>query len=220
MNRFHKILIVVTSIVLGGFLMNQIRSYSERTTWERIDYFPFPIENLLVVKPFGKEFWIETKENFTYRIIYPCLEGETCWGASDDVPTNPLNGDYIDEEIHEYLHYDKREGSCGEYNDSSFPGKIKTCITSTALAESFYVFSLVLTDKNELWVWDNPWESPYTVMENIATSVCVGGFIGFIVSLLGVILWPKIRDVYGKNGVKGIENNVLLGAICDTLHGV
>src|SRR6188474_2129983 len=110
MNTLSKIFIVLVTMVFGGVISNQIRINSERAIWQHLDYFPYPVEDLITLKPFGSEFWIETEDGETYRIIYPCSKEQTCWEKSNDVPSSPPNGEYIDEEIHEYLFYDKSQG--------------------------------------------------------------------------------------------------------------
>lgn len=193
MTIFNKIFVVLITIILGGIISNQIRFYRDRTVWQRLDYFPLPVENLIVLKPFGEEFWVEAKDGETYKIIYPCSEERACWEKSNDIPPSPPNGDYTDEDIHEYLFYDKSEGVCiDRFNISPFLGRSKNCITFVAKAESFYVFSLALDDKNGLWVWDNPWQSPYYVMGGMFSAILRGSLIGLVVGLLLIQILVKI----------------------------
>ena len=186
MSGFWKVLVVVLSMILGGTLGNQYAISGQRTTWQQLDYFPFPVKNLLVVKPFGQELWVETTNDEIYEIDYPCSGTEACWERFDKAPSSPPDGDYVDDEVHQALVYNRSESVCDDTYDviDPFPGELRTCITSTALAESLYIFALALNDKNELWVWDSPWVSPYTVMENMAGTICLGSVIGLIVGVL------------------------------------
>jgi hypothetical protein len=184
----RKVLIVVGWIILGGVLSIPLYSLSTTVLWKRIDYFPFPVNQLLALKPFGKEFLVVTSTNEIYKISYPCLEGQQCWEKSDYIPSL-IEGEYFDDESYGYIEYSIGEGECDTDHKITplFGKKIAMCITSVAIAESFYIVSLVLTDTQELWIWDKPWVSPYTLMNNIFMSLCLGSSIGFSIGLLLVI---------------------------------
>lgn len=183
-----KLCIIFFCIIVGGIGGIRVWAYLERTVWQRLDYFPFPVQNLISMESFGKEFWVETTEGEIYKIIYPCLAGEKCWEKSSSAPSLPANDIYIEEDA-----YDKRDGACDDrYNKSPFPGKLKTCITIVEFAESLYMVSLGLDDRQELWIWDQPWESPYTVMAEMISAIFCGSMTGFILSLLLIQIPIKI----------------------------
>lgn len=125
------------------------------------------------MKPFGKEFWVETSENEIYKIIYPCLSAQACWEKSVDIPSNITEGNYLDLKI--------SDGGCNNGN-FVYPlfHKIMTCLTSRTFAAdaSPWTVSLALTDDNKLWIWDKPWESPYTVLSVVVSSAVIGIMIG------------------------------------------
>ncbi len=53
------------------------------------------------------------------------------------------------------------------------------CITTIVYHESLWTTSLALSDNNKLWIWNKPWESPYTELSNMAVMMFVGAVIGF-----------------------------------------
>jgi hypothetical protein len=181
--NMKKILIIVVSVVLGAILTSFVDDITEGIKWKRLEYFSIPVDKLLAMKPFGREIWVGTDKGEIYKLVYPCQDVEPCWEKTEDYPIL-LNGDYVDEEVHEYIEYDVSSGHCPSTVDvGSLPGEIKTCITSIALAESFYTVSLVLTENHELWIWDDPWVSPYTVIENTLALMCVGSIIGLFIGI-------------------------------------
>ena len=179
-----KILTVVGCIILGAIVSIPLYNLSTRVWWKLIDYFRFPVDKLLALKPFGKEFWVETPENEIYKITYPCLDRQSCWEKSEDIPSLTV-GEYLDEESHEYIEYSIGDGKCDtSHNIAPLLGKnMVGCVTSVVRAESFYIVSLALTDTGELWIWDKPWVSPYTEMENIVSSLCLGTTMGLLVGI-------------------------------------
>jgi hypothetical protein len=199
MNSVKKFIIVLVTIFLGGIAGIFFWFYSERTIWHRLEYFPYPVEDLIYLKPFGKEFWVEGLDGEIFKITYPCLENKDCWETSTDVPPVPNNGMYVDEDVHEYINYSKsNDGTC-KSNSSLFPGILLSCISSTAGNESLYIFLLGLNDKNELWVWDQPWESPYNTIEKVQSSICLGSLAGLFMGL--ILIQIPLKGLIDKNSI-------------------
>jgi hypothetical protein len=135
------------------------------------------------MKPFGAEFWVETTENEIYKITYPCSKQQSCWEKSDNIPTDLTDGNYVD--------YKTSSDQC-ENDSFVYPlfHKIKMCITSTTFAaDAAWKVSLALADNNKLWIWDQPWVSPYTEMSSIFASMVIGAIIGILV---GILLSQKV----------------------------
>ena len=55
----RKLQIVVAYIILGAVVSIPVYSFSTKVWWKRIGYFPFPVNQLLALNPFGKEFWVK-----------------------------------------------------------------------------------------------------------------------------------------------------------------
>lgn len=179
-----KLLIIIVFTVLGAVALNLLVSFFSQVRWQRLDYFPHPVEKLLAVKPFGWEISIETEVGDIYKIVYPCLENQDCWELSSGFPVLEVEW-YFDNEINQFVSYYVRYGECERYNNlvGVFRGEIHTCITSVAMAESFYVVALVLTEENELWIWEKPWVSPYDQMRDFASMLCIGALLGLLAGM-------------------------------------
>jgi hypothetical protein len=154
------------------------------TFWKPIDYFPYSVKTLIAMRPFGGEFWVETTENETYQVAYPCSDSQSCWTKSQEISADLFNEEYVD--------YKVSNNRC-ENNNFVYPlfQKIRTCITSTTHApDATYTVSLALTEDNTLWIWDNPYIDPFTVMINVILSTIAGGLIGYIIGIVLVTYIP------------------------------
>jgi hypothetical protein len=142
------------------------------------------VKNIIALEPFGREFWVETTENEIYQVTYPCSKDITCWVKKDYVLSDLSDGEIIN----------ISENRC-ENNNFVYPlpYAIKMCATSVVLAESPWTSSLALTSKNKLWVWNKPWESPYTVLFYMASSTIIGGLIGYLTGIFLAAFSPSKR---------------------------
>ena len=155
------------------------------TLWKPIDYFPHTVEQIIAMKAFGGEFWVETTDNEIYKITYPCTSKQFCWELSNEIPTDLTEGQF-------WVDLLASNNKCENHN-FVYPlfDKINSCYTSVVYAESFYTTSLVLTNKNELWIWSKPWESPHTTMTSMFFTVIFGTAIGIAIGILFVISNPS-----------------------------
>src|SRR5574341_1000335 len=181
-------LIFLCFLILGpilGCLVSGFWYSGANTFWKPIDYFPFAVNKLIAMKPFGKEFWVETSENEIYKVAYPCLDGQTCWEKSADIPSDLAEGNTIS--------YKTSNNRC-ENDNFVYPlHAIRTCITLVVPGESPWTTSLALTDNNKLWIWDKSWKSPYTELVGMVSSMFLGGMIGFLAGAL-FLGFQKIKE--------------------------
>ena|SRR5215216_2743766 len=158
------------------------------TFWRPIDYFPYPVKNLIATRLHGKEIWVKTTENEIYEIKYPCLENQICWIKRNNIPPD------LSEEP--YIIYKVSNNKC-ENDNFLYPlfHKIRTCITSIDHApDATWTVSLALTTINKLWIWDSPWEAPDTEMLNMAISTFVGTAIGFSIGFFLFLTYISKKD--------------------------
>jgi hypothetical protein len=180
----RQILVFLCSLILGpifGCLLGGWWYSGADTFWKRIDYFPLPVSKILALKPFGEEFWVETTGEEIYKIVYPCSKDQTCWTKARDVPSDISDGNAVD--------YKVSDARC-ENNNFVYPlfHKIKMCITSATHApDATWTVSLALTNAGDLWIWDQPWESPYTVVPNITGLMIAGAVTGIFIGLALII---------------------------------
>lgn len=185
MNSSKRLITFAGCITLGpllGFLLTSFWFMGGGTFWKQVDYFPFPVEKILTLQPYGNEFWVTTADNDTYHILYPCEGTETCWEKVDTVPDVAPSDEYI-----------ASDNKCANrYFVYPLSRKIKTCITSAIFAkapqqgsantvENPWVVSLALTDNNELWIWQKPWDFPNTILAYKVFITFIGLSIGLIV---------------------------------------
>ena len=170
-----KILVFLGSVILApvsGCLLSGFWAQCGNTFWKPIDYFPLPVENVLLMEPFGNEFWVRSNDNEIYHIVYPCESGEVCWDKINALPEIDLT----------YIDYKVTEKIC-ENDSIAYPlfRKIRNCITSIVPNESPWMVSLALTEDNKLWIWQKPWDSPYNVLAYMAFSIFGGAIIGLLI---------------------------------------
>ena len=164
MESSKRLITFLLCIILGpllGFLLTSLWFAGGNTFWKQVDYFPYPVENILTLQPYGNEFWVTTAENETYHILYPCEGTDACWEQVDTVPDVAPSDEYI-----------VSDNKCeNDYFAYPLSRQIKTCISSTTFAEAStegsaktdknpWRVSLALTADNELWIWQNPWDFP------------------------------------------------------------
>jgi hypothetical protein len=176
-----QILALLGSIVLFpifGCLLSGFWAEGGNTFWKSINYFPLPVENVLLMQPFGDEFWVKSSDNKIYHIVYPCENGQVCWNQIDILPEVDLS----------YIDYKVTENAC-ENDSIAYPlfRKIKSCITSIVPNESPWMVSLVLTEDHKLWIWQKPWDSPYNVLADMAGAVFISAIIGLIIGIIWVL---------------------------------
>ncbi len=177
-----KILIFLCCLILVpvlGCLLSVFWYSGANTFWKPIDYFPYPVQKIIAVKPFGKEFWVETSENAIYKITYPCAKNQTCWTKTDSVPTDLSDG--LPNPIEYKLNNDKCE------NDNFiYPlfRKIRMCMTTIVHHESLWTTSLALTDNGSLWIWNKPWDSPYNELSGVIFVIVLSVLFGIITSII------------------------------------
>jgi hypothetical protein len=73
-----QLLALFGPIVLGpifGCWLSGFWAQGGNTFWKLIDYFPFPVENVWIMEPFGDEFWVRSNDNEIYHIVFPCENG-------------------------------------------------------------------------------------------------------------------------------------------------
>ena len=170
------ILAPISGCLLSGFWAN-----GGNTFWKPIDYFPLPVENVLLMEPFGREFWVNSNDNKLYHILYPCEDGLVCWNQIDALPEVDLS----------YVDYKVTKTNC-ENDSIAYPlfHEIRSCITSIVPNESPWMVSLALTVDQKLWIWQKPWESPYNVLADMVGATLVSAVIGFVI---GVVWAWKIK---------------------------
>ncbi len=170
-----KILVFLGSVILAsvsGCLLSGFWAQGGNVFWKPIDYFPLPVESVLLMEPFGSEIWVRSNKSEIFHIVYPCESGQACWNKIEVLPEVGFkNSDYR-----------VTENTCD--NDSiAYPlfHKIKSCITSVVPNESPWIVSLALTEDNRLWIWQKPWDSPYNVLAYMAFSIFGGAIIGLLI---------------------------------------
>jgi hypothetical protein len=184
MKPAKKILAFLAPVILFpilGCMLSVFWFSGGNVFWKPINYFPLPVENVLVMEPFGKEFWVKANDNQIYHIVYPCENGQECWDKVDTVPAVDLSD----------VSYKVTDASC-ENDSIRYPlfHKIRNCITSIVPNESFWVVSLVLTEDHQLWIWQNPWDSPYNTLSSMFSSIIAAIILGLF---FGVFLVWKIK---------------------------
>ena len=170
------ILFPISGCVLSGFWFSGGNIF-----WKPINYFPLPVENILAMEPFGKEFWVQSNDTKVYHIVYPCESGQDCWNTVDAAPQVDLSS----------VDYKVTEDTC-QNNSIKYPlfHKIRSCITSIVPNESPWMVSLVLTEDHRLWIWQKPWDSPYNVLMYMFFSVISAAILGLFI---GVFLIWKVK---------------------------
>ena len=185
-----KLLIFISCLVLGpvlGCFLSDTWHEGANTFWKQIDYFPYPVKNLIITRQQGREIWIETTENDTYQITYPCSKNQTCWMQKDNIPPD------LPEEP--YIIYKVGKNKC-ENDNIFYPllSKIEKCITSIDhAADATWTTSVALTTNNKLWIWDQPYEDPFSVIINMFSVVIVSTIIGFFTGIFFLVFNPKKR---------------------------
>lgn len=163
-----------------GCLSSILWHEGANTFWKKIDYFPYLVKNIVTTSHHGKEIWVETTQNESYLIAYPCLENQNCWVKQEipsDVSDNP------------YIIYKVSNGKC-ENTNFVYPllHKIEQCITLIDHApDATWTTSLAVTDNQELWIWDQPWEDPFSIMINIFWITIVSLVIGILIGVFFLI---------------------------------
>jgi hypothetical protein len=188
MESSKRLKIFLSCITLGpllGFLLTSFWFAGGSAFWKQVDYFPYPVENILALQPYGNEFWVTTAENETYHILYPCAEAGACWEQVDEVPDVAPSDEYI-----------VSEGKCeNDYFAYPLSRPIKTCISSTTFPKASSETStntvdnpwrvlLVLTADNKLWIWQKPWNFANRVLAFKVFFTFIGLSIGLIVDTL------------------------------------
>lgn len=190
MESSKRLITFLLCIILGpllGFLLTSLWFAGGNTVWKQVDYFPYPVENILALQPYGNEFWVTTAENETYHILYPCEGSDACWEQVDEVPEVAPSDKYV-------VSNNKCENDYFEYPLSR---KIKTCISSTTFPKASsensantvdnpWRVSLALTDDSELWIWQKPWNFANRVLAFKVFFTFIGLSIGLIVDTLVV----------------------------------
>ena len=188
MESSKRLKIFLFCIILGpllGFLLTSFWFAGGNTFWKQVDYFPFPVEKILALQPYGNGFWVMTVDNDVYRVLYPCEGTEACWQQDDAVPDVAPSDKYV-------VSDNKCENDYFEYPLSR---KIKTCISSTTFAKASsessantvdnpWRVSLALTDENELWIWQKPWNFANRVLAFKVFFTFIGLSIGLIIDTL------------------------------------
>ena len=183
--RLVTFLCCITIGPLLGFLLTSFWFAGGGTFWKQIDYFPYPVETILTLQPYGNEFWVTTTDNDIYHVLYPCLGTEACWQKDDIIPDVVPSDKYI-----------VSDGKCTtDYFIYPLFRGIKTCVTSTEFAETPQTasvnsvtnpwrVSLALTDDNTLWIWQKPWNFPDRVLAYKVFFTFLGLLMGWIVDSL------------------------------------
>lgn len=188
MESSKRLKIFLGCITLGpllGFLLTTFWFAGGNTFWKSIDYFPYPVEKIIALQPYGNEFWVVTAENETYHILFPCEGTETCWEQVDEVP-----------DVAPSDKYNVSENKC-EINSFAYPlsRPIKTCISSTIFAKTTtegsastvdnpWRVSLALTNDSELWIWQKPWNFANRVLAFKVFFTFIGLSAGLAVDTL------------------------------------
>ena len=174
-----KVLAFLVCIIfapVSGCLLSNFWVTGGNIFWKPINYFPFPVEDILLLEPFGNEFWVKATDNKMYHIVYPCESGQGCWGQVNVLPEKDLSYTDIDYRI--------TENSC-ENDSIAYPlfRNIKSCITSIVPNESPWKVSLALTEDQNLWIWQKPWDSPYNVLAKIVGAIFLSAIFGLVVGI-------------------------------------
>ncbi len=187
MKKVGTFLLFLILAPIFGCLATTFWYSGANTFWKPIDYFPFSVNKLIAMEPFGKEFWVETNESEIYKITYPCLNGQTCWEQSTNIPSEPTHDMVVDYKI--------SDNKC-ENDNFVYPllHKITVCITSATHApDATWTVSLALSDNGKLWIWNRPWVDPYTILIGMSLSTILGGMVGFLAGAL-FLTAQKIKE--------------------------
>jgi|GEM_PF-2035697 len=180
-----RLITLLSCVILGpllGFLLITLWFAGGNTFWKQIEYFPYPVAKILTLQPYGNEFWVTTTDNATYHILYPCEGTEACWQQDDAVPDVVPSDEYV-----------VSDNKCA---NASFvyplSRKVKTCVTSTIFAKTTqgarensipnpWRVSLALTEDNQLWIWQKPWNFPNRVIAYKVFFTFIGLAIGLAI---------------------------------------
>jgi hypothetical protein len=173
-----QLLVLLGSIIFApifGCLLSGFWADGGNTFWKPIDYFPLPVEDVLLMSPFGDEFWVKSNDNKIYHIVYPCKNDQICWDQTDVLPEIDLS----------QIDYEVTQNACKNAS-IAYPlfRKIKRCITSWVPNESPWIVSLALTEGHKLWIWQKPWESPYNVLASMVGVTFVSAIAGVVIGVL------------------------------------
>ncbi len=183
--RLKTFLSCITLGPLLGFLLTSLWFAGGNTFWKQIDYFPFPVEKILNLQPYGNEFWVATVDDDIYHVLYPCEGAETCWEKVDTVPDVAPSDKYV-----------ISDNTCAnDYFAYPLSHPIKTCISSTTFAkasqkdsvttiENSWRVALALTDDDQLWIWQKPWNFPDRVLAYKVFFTFIGLSMGLIIDTL------------------------------------
>ena len=195
MNSSKRLVTFLICIIIGPLLSFFLTSFwfaGGGTFWKQIDYFPYPVEKILTLQPYGNEFWVTTTDNDIYHVLYPCEGTDTCWQKDDAVPDVVPSDNYVVSDnkcVTDYFIY------------PLLRHKITACVTSTEFAETPrgasvnsvtnpWRVSLALTDDNTLWIWQKPWNFPNRVLGYKVFFTFIGLSLGWIVD---TVLERKIQ---------------------------
>ena len=189
MTSSKRLTIFLICIAVGpllGFLLTSFWFAGGGTFWEQVAYFPYPVAKILALQPYGNEFWVETTDGDVYHILYPCEGAETCWQIDETVPDVVPSDSYVIGEnkcVSDYFIY------------PLFGHKITACVTSTEFTEAPkgssinsasnpWRVSLALTNDNQLWIWQKPWNFPNRVLAYKVFFTFLGLLLGSMVDTL------------------------------------
>lgn len=184
MKSAKRILAFLISIILlpvFGCLLSVFWFSGGNIFWKQINYFPLPVEKVLAMEPFGREFWVQANDNEIYHIVYPCENKQECWEKVETPPQVDVS----------FVDYKVTERTC-QNTSIKYPlfHKIRSCITSVVPNESPWIVSLALTEGHQLWIWQKPWDSPYNVLMYMFVAVICAIFLGLF---LGIFLVGKVK---------------------------
>lgn len=188
MNSSKRLITLLSCAIFGpliGFLLTSFWFAGGGTFWKPIDYFPYPVEKIINLQPYGNEFWVTTTDNTTYHVLYPCQGTEGCWQEDNEVPDLVPSDKYV-----------ASDNKCeSDYFIYPLFHKIKSCVTSTIFAKAPqgsstntianpWRVSLALTDDNTLWIWQKTWNFPNRVLAYKVFFTALGLLIGLMVDTL------------------------------------
>jgi hypothetical protein len=117
------------------------------TYWKRIEYFPYPVQRVVYISPFGGTLWVETDRKEFFEVRIPCNDG-SCWTKLAALPEDPRTGwgDYFALEENIDCRFDRFTWPP--------PVPVKSCIGGYyAVVDTYEWLFLAITPSGKVWAW-------------------------------------------------------------------
>lgn len=179
MDRPGRLIILGIAIGVGlGCIAGILSYFGLLQYWEKIDYFPYPVEKIIYINVWGSTIWVETKDDGMFTLNHPCIK-DPCWKKSETAP------DYSDRSGFGGF-FDMQVSENCTFKEFTYPlfFKPKTCVgTNIPFADFIYHKYLALTNDGEIWVWNSGGRTVLTFFLVPPLFAAIGLFPGLILGL-------------------------------------